>query len=1475
MGPVERAGKTYAEQLSYAAQQLRVRALKADAEEAADLAAAAKELDAHAKMARVTNTLANARQNGRRRRSQGSRLRRGRLLVNAQAAKGRATSPSNGEPTRRRRLASASRSAKARPSSPCSGARRPKTRPPPQPPNPHAVSRSPPASSPASRGPPRTPSWARQQVNVNLAERNLLIAQEQQTAILNKLNPTTVERLRAEQQLAAAEKALDIAVREETIAATKAGASGGFGQQFGLGFKGASDRPYAEQLGQAFKFSVFYGTAYKLLSGLTQTLQQTLQEGIAFQQSMTELSIASGRTADSMGDVADNVGKSATQAGFAPSQGVSAAARSLGLFGAAAGSGATKQDQAYIAELSARIVTRIAAGSGKQPEDIQNNLAAIANAFGTGAGGQVRAFDLDAYLTKKFGVTQGSTLVPVSEAGTVGKAAGFSQSEVTAIAAALVARTGQTDTAVAGYMAQIFSRGGEGALTQVAAKYGVDPNETLSKQIAELAQIYKTATPQARAELAAVGGRGKSQNAFIALLQEYPNIISESRGADTKAGGAGDDVFNQRMKNLGGEIAQTVGAMKAFASELARSDLLKVVGGLVLAFRGLVDVATSMLRAWNSLPGIIRITAEALVALEVATRLATGGSLLTQAGRASAVGGGILGGGAGGAASAIARNAKGIGLGLAVLGDLYLWQSFKDSTTKLRDAQNSTAEVLKDTIGPGSTPDQIRSHASALADQAKQNRAADNGLFGAIADRNPLGLNHATNNLVQAQAKQMDAEAKRLTALAAAEDQFAATRGQSQVQITGFDSDNLSSSMQAITDAGGNAQDRFKALADTLDDTASAASRAAGAFQPNIFAGQNAAPLSQALQGSVFLGEKTTGFHPSTLGHALTHPISALGQTGPISTSISNIGDQRIAAALTPDQIAQRTSAALSDIGKPIGDLTAKQMRSIANAVLQDTAQKAFGDKGPEQVAAAQKYMRKVFVDYLKHQKDLADAIGRGVKLSPTEGTAAVNQLVTESQAILDALPQSDFSGRIKQAQTLVRQIIRRMRQTKGGGTDEQMDDYDAARRAVAEATIARLEALRKAAQHVAGSKAEVKSIGRGFFTREMNAAIKAGDSDALVGLIQNAGDWSIDITRNAIKQAIRVVRAAIITQAAASRYAASELAGIQGMIHQIPRTAGGPTAKQQRRLDELNNELDALSTVLPGGANNAYDTGSDANRPDAGTKDSGPTKAQIAAARQSAYAQGSESQIAIARAAIASARADMAAAKKGTVEYYSALGEYLSARNSLTDAIQEYHKNIYLLTHDITNPLTQARAETRAAAAKLRSDAGKPADVRAADRVSLEQAQASQESTAFQQRLETVQTAEQLGRMSHAAYIRYLQNESRRLNNIKDRTYQQQQELNQIDGLLQDAAKEMEGQFNIAGIKLPTVYQVRRAIAERSGAAPGRDQMAARSPGSVNSNNTTYIQIDGADYTKVKRLVTDEMGKAGRVVTGAPRKRV
>jgi len=272
-----------------------------------------------------------------------------------------------------------------------------------------------------------------------------------------------------------------------------------------------------------------------------------------------------------------------------------------------------------------------------------------------------------------------------------------------------------------------------------------------------------------------------------------------------------------------------------------------------------------------------------------------------------------------------------------------------------------------------------------------------------------------------------------------------------------------------------------------------------------------------------------------------------------------------------------------------------------------------------------------------------------------------------------------------------------------------------------------------------------------------------------------------------------------------------------------------------------------------------------------AGQNELAEALASRGSARTQAYAARSGGAVDAAKANVASARATLSTIKNRDAEYWEAMGSLWSAQNELADAMLAHQKNQMLLSIDMTNPLAVARVDTRAAALKLREDArtGAGADVIAQDKVDLRSARANEEATRFSQRLSAVQTAEELGRISHSKYINYLENEHDRLNKIKDRTFQQQDQLDQIDRLLMDASKSMDAQFNLGDIKLPTPYQVRRYIAEASGT-----KVAAMARAGNSTSNNVQINVNGADTAKVTQIIEKHVGRSSRTRTVSPRRR-
>lgn len=1348
-------------------------------------------------------------------------------------------------------------------------------------------------------------------------------------ALRDSVNRATVAYDRASRTVIDSQRRLQVALDNEALVHAQ-NARRSAREDFITGFRGQRQAPYAEQIGQAFKFSVFYGTAYRLLFGLTQTLQATFDEGVAFQQAMTSLVIAAGRPKEELDQIADTLGRSATRAGFAPSQGVEIGARSLGLYGV------TESDAAIqnrVMQISARVVNQLAVGSKMQPVDLQNQIAAIGQAMNVGAAGQFRIADLDAYMTRKFGVAQGSTLESVAQSASVGRAAGFSEEELFAIAASMISRTGQTSSAVGGFMAQIFSRGGEGSLVDVARKQGIDPDQELRGIVSQLAQLYEGASAREQAEISATLGRGKIQNAAIGgLIQSFDEILSRSAAAQTEAGGEADRQFSLRMNNIGGQLARLQGVMRDFASELGESGLLDMVGLGIVVFREFLESVNALLRVWNTLPNAIQDTVIALGLLKIAARTAAGtslaeglgstysaaraASLTTSAGLGTNAAGRLvytgtgrfaplsagttaLTGAAGGAAlrgvstGLVAAGRAALGMigpiGWAI-GGLLALGALKNTADAMGEAQRNATEVLlRPGVGVGSSPVALQSYAGELRSAATQSRETTGLLMQAIT----LG---AANNRGEATANRLDAEAKRISALAAriAARTEVSTPVDSSV-FKGFGAEEVATGLEALEAGGATAGEQLKALRDILFGTADAANAAANAFDRDEFAGTAAIGLPGAASRGLdrFTRREQRRITPE---QQMSAALAGLPVPGTQGKSLQ----AEVAKVLTGSEAEARLKRGLDELGiSSEADIDASTAERLAAFVGEGIAEQlpSLVGRSKATLDEAQALIEAALAKQLLAQAGSLRQILAGTEpLSREDAVAAAAHLVERSASVVDRKADIDTQGRV--ASLRVRIANLRRIQAKAD-TDEPIgfitEAIDDARREIASNQIAELERLRRIAQRNADSKAEIAAIGQGFLRREIAAAIRGGDADQLAAILEAAGRGAARIARQLLDDARKVVAAARrAADAMVGPYVTGYQPGIPELAPFLPQPGPTPgTRAARRRRRELERLEDVLGLVNPArGDANLFRSGSDSGNPlldpDAEkAKEVLETAAERAAAAAAANAIRTGSSIGAARAEIQAAHAALEKAEKGSVEYYNALGQLYGAQNSLAEAVAAYQNNLRLLNIDMTNPLKMARAAAQAAADKLRRDiaSGKGADVLAQDRIDLRNAQASAEATAFSQNLQAMQTADELGRIKHSKYINYLENEKKRLEAVKNRTFQQQDHLDQVDRALKAVMSQFEGQFNFGDIQVRgLVYQARRYAAERRAALASQDVMTAErrtaragymsSATVIHQRQEVNIRIDGADTAKVRRVVEEFLGSSTRTRTTQPRRR-
>jgi hypothetical protein len=211
-----------------------------------------------------------------------------------------------------------------------------------------------------------------------------------------------------------------------------------------------------------------------------------------------------------------------------------------------------------------------------------------------------------------------------------------------------------------------------------------------------------------------------------------------------------------------------------------------------------------------------------------------------------------------------------------------------------------------------------------------------------------------------------------------------------------------------------------------------------------------------------------------------------------------------------------------------------------------------------------------------------------------------------------------------------------------------------------------------------------------------------------------------------------------------------------------------------------------------------------------------------------------------------------------GSTAYYTALKGVHDAQYALAQAQLADANNIDLLNIDMTNPLLMAQEKVREAARTLSMDQnrGVGQNVINNDMVALRNATSAAQKTAFDQQFSDEQTNYQLQRTSLSAYLSYLNAQHLYLTSVKNKTRQQVDELNQVDQALKGLADQMQGQFNLGQIKVPTVYEARGG------------------GGSVTTQNV-QITITGTDIPAVKAILTQYVGQAAMATAGSAARKV
>jgi hypothetical protein len=220
-------------------------------------------------------------------------------------------------------------------------------------------------------------------------------------------------------------------------------------------------------------------------------------------------------------------------------------------------------------------------------------------------------------------------------------------------------------------------------------------------------------------------------------------------------------------------------------------------------------------------------------------------------------------------------------------------------------------------------------------------------------------------------------------------------------------------------------------------------------------------------------------------------------------------------------------------------------------------------------------------------------------------------------------------------------------------------------------------------------------------------------------------------------------------------------------------------------------------------------------------------------------------------------------------------------AANEYADALRKFASNAYLLSRDTTNPLTQAEADLRLAKQALTEDTKRfqsggiskaERDVLQTRELDVRTAESRRDQTKFDQNLNAQQTAFDLGRITTAQYLKFLDgqrdNLAKQIKGMKKNSeglFQAQQNLDQIDRLLKQVEGQFNGQFNLGDIQLPSEYQVRAAARFGTTGLIGANAVNQ----ATSTTTTTQININGADTSTVLAILRQYLGGGNIAVNG------
>jgi hypothetical protein len=1258
----------------------------------------------------------------------------------------------------------------------------------------------------------------------------------------------------------------------------------GFFAQFAQGFGGGAGKdsnPLAQQIGSITKYTLFYGTAYKILGDFQQGLVTAVQQLEEFQKETVNLAEQMGTTTTQAAGLATALGNVAAANGQSAAEGVAAGARGIGLFGL---NDANQATQAAGATTSAQVSTQAAFISGLAVPVVQGQIAAVTQGFGLGVNDQQQVSDVSAYLDRKFGQTPLSSLAGVSQIAGTTAAAGFDLNQTTAAVAYLQSRTGSDSTTVASSLAAILAKSGNPLVEQKLSGFGVDTSKTFFDQLQQLS-TKNLSQPQLD-QLSTVFGGRKIANTANLLVQGFGDVAGAAGGAATDAAGASQREFNNQMNTFKGLLTELHANLNNLLKDLGNSGLLGIFGALFIAADGLVKDLDLVVQVFDKMNTGVRVAVASIGLLsavllvmgrnsEIAAVEAAGPSLLSKvAGLA----------GFGGAAGAAEREIPGQ-LALTTGADAESAALGRGLGTRLQvgagrlvgGVQNFASRDVSGT-GVALAGVAVAAFALSLVNATDAINAAHSKLVGAL----DLGATAADSSTAQSQQDQLKAsldaankaDGGTLGTLARGSRSFSAQFGFGGAAQNDVVNANQSADAKAQVAALGDYASKLQDLqqkasinggAGSIDFTT--ATTVTDSFNAIKTAGGSATDQMNSLIASLnSLGEsaKGTGVGLDSLAQQKVGLEAGAAAASQISGGLSDKGIRAPAGfdlTTAQDAISQSTYNALAANG---GKLSPAQIKDlVASAQLQATS----GLQAPDVTGLPKSMQTKILANY----NAAIDQINQGVSLGVQ---TVINQAKNGGATVGGGVDIASIEASVAAA----------LGGASGVGTEAQQSylqgrpgDTTGAASASTQAQITALTAVKaKAAEALAAAALDP-------FGGQLAGATQTFDqlNNALIAL-------GNDAVTNAVAQinAYEGVAQAYLGPYEALGKIEAQLGSDQAILAKTP----DDPAAQAKVLNDKSNAAqqkvaDAAAATLAG-----VKPGDTIGAANAAAKN----------ARDALTAIGPEDAGNI--AAYAKAQGDVATTLQNQALAYNALGTAeAQAQISSTDPLEAVNVQITGIIGKIKADgagtlaamqdqatlngllVQQANDEIaqQAVTAGLAGDSTNPAQVAARALATAQQQQAavdanpkssvsdknnalaatraakdSADQAAFSQQLSDQQTEYQLGQESLGSYLQFLDGERSLLgtklaamNQNSDGYYQAKKQLDQINQAIQAAATSANAQFNLANIKIPTPYEVRRYIAG--------DQSGATGAGS----NTVTINFDGSDLSKVQQVLGQYLG--------------